>query len=164
MRVELDFDCQPPVLTYAIDPAAFHTVIQTHFGKSILFTDQSDWSTVDIIRAYRGQEAAFRRLKDPHFVSWSPRFHWTDQKIRVHAFYCVLALTLTSLLQRAVHQLGLALSIDALLHTLSGIQEVAVIYPESARRKGSIVLRKTTPEQKQLFDLLKLRRYTTASS
>ncbi|MEW6524971.1 MAG: hypothetical protein AB1445_15805 [Bacillota bacterium] len=55
-------------------------------------------------------EAAFRRLKDPYFVSWSPMFHWTDQKIRVHAFYCVLALALTSLLQREVHQLGLDLS------------------------------------------------------
>ncbi|MEW6523067.1 MAG: hypothetical protein AB1445_05765 [Bacillota bacterium] len=109
-------------------------------------------------------EAPFRRLKDPYFVSWSPMFHWTDQKIRVHAFYCVLALALTSLLQREVHQLGLDLSIDTLLHTLNGIQEVAVSYPESARRKDTIVLRKTTPEQKQLFDLLNLRRYTIVSS
>ncbi len=31
-------------------------------------------------------------LKDPKVVSFSPMFHWTDHKIRVHAFYCVLAL------------------------------------------------------------------------
>jgi hypothetical protein len=38
-------------------------------------------------------------MKNPHFLGWSPMFHWTDSKIRVHAFYCVSALTLTSLSQ-----------------------------------------------------------------
>src|SRR5256885_16831999 len=38
-------------------------------------------------------------MKDPHFLSWEPMFHWTDSKIRIHAFYCVLALILGSLLQ-----------------------------------------------------------------
>ena len=164
--MELDFDRQPPRLDYAIDQDAFHEVTSTCFGKSILFTDQSEWSNEDIIHAYRGQsqiEAAFRCMKDPHFVSWSPMFHWTDQKIRVHAFYCVLALTLTSLLHREVSRSGLDLSIPGLLQALGGIQEVAVIYPESARRKNSIVLRKRTPEQQQLFDLLDLGRYTIAS-
>jgi hypothetical protein len=27
-------------------------------------------------------------MKNPHFLGWSPMFHWTDSKIRVHAFYC----------------------------------------------------------------------------
>ena len=33
-------------------------------------------------------------------------FHWTDSKIQVHAFYCVLALLLTSLLQRELAHKG----------------------------------------------------------
>ena len=45
-------------------------------------------------------------MKNPHWVSFSPAFHWTDQKLRVHVFYCVLALLLSSLLQRkAAHYL-----------------------------------------------------------
>lgn len=28
----------------------------------------------------------FRQMKDPQVVSFSPTFHWTDQKIRVHVF------------------------------------------------------------------------------
>jgi transposase len=32
-------------------------------------------------------------MKDPHVVSFGPMHHWTDSKIRVHVFYCVLALT-----------------------------------------------------------------------
>ena len=30
-------------------------------------------------------------MQNPHFLGWSPMFHWTDSKIQVHAFYCVLA-------------------------------------------------------------------------
>ncbi|MDI6777034.1 MAG: hypothetical protein QMD03_07325, partial [Syntrophales bacterium] len=45
-------------------------------------------------------EEAFRRMKDRRFCSWFPMNHWTDQKIKVHAFYCVLALLFGSLLYR----------------------------------------------------------------
>src|SRR5712691_10637642 len=37
-------------------------------------------------------------MKDPYFISFSPPHRWTDHMLRVHAFYCVLALTLVSLL------------------------------------------------------------------
>jgi hypothetical protein len=38
-------------------------------------------------------------MKDPSWVSWDPLLHWTDQKIRVHAFYCFTALLISSLLK-----------------------------------------------------------------
>ena len=43
------------------------------------------------IAAYRAQadEEGFRQLKDRHLVPFSPMHHWTEQKIRVHVFYCV---------------------------------------------------------------------------
>src|SRR6266566_2332055 len=96
-----------PKLTYRTDTHAFSRLIQTHLGKTILFTDNDDWSNEEIVSGYRSQhniESAFRDMKNPHFLGWTPMFHWTDSKIRVHAFYCVLALTLTSLLQRTLHQ------------------------------------------------------------
>ena len=37
-------------------------------------------------------------------VSFSPMYHWTEQKIRVHTFYCVLALTTAHLMRRHAHQ------------------------------------------------------------
>ena len=153
-----------PQLTFMIDRSALRQLEDRSFGKTILFTDQHDWSTADIIGAYRGQaniEEAFKRMKDPHFLSWSPMFHWTDQKIRVHAFYCVLALTLTALLRQELHRNGIELSIPALLETLSGIYEVAVIYPhnEGRRYKDHMTLTERSPLQQQLMDLLKLDRY-----
>ncbi len=39
-------------------------------------------------------------MKDPKVVSFSPMHHWTDHKIRVHVFYCVLGLAVARLMQR----------------------------------------------------------------
>ena len=77
---------------------------QRLFGKRILFTNRDDWPTADVVAAYRSQsevEGGFRQLKDPHVVSFCPMHHWTDSKIRVHVFYCVLALTIAHLMRRA---------------------------------------------------------------
>ena len=60
-----------------------------------------------IIEAYRGQskaESAFRDLKDPRMLSTRPQFHWTDQKLHVHAFMCVTAYLLVTLLHWRVKQ------------------------------------------------------------
>ena len=80
------------------------------FGKRILFTNRDHWPIADVVAAYRSQsevESGFRQLKDPHVVSFSPMHHWTDQKIRVHVFYCVLALTVAHLMRRQADQAGL---------------------------------------------------------
>ena len=58
-----------------------------------------------MVGAYRSQhhvESDFRQMKDHRVVSFSPMFHWTDQKIRVHVFYCVLALAVANLMAREV--------------------------------------------------------------
>src|SRR6266566_8858497 len=128
-------------LFYRTDASAFAQIKEHQWGKRILFTDQKSWSNEQIILAYRSQsqvERAFADMKDPHFLSWEPMFHWTDSKIRVHAFYCVLALILGSLLQRRAAQNGLSLSLQALFKALNGIQEVTNLFPPagSLARQG----------------------------
>src|SRR5207248_834242 len=94
-------------LFYRTDASAFAQLKEHQLGKRILFTDQKSWSNEQIILAYRSQsqvESAFADMKDHHFLSWEPMFHWTDSKIRVHAFYCVLAWTLASLLRPQFEQ------------------------------------------------------------
>jgi transposase len=154
-----------PALNYRTDTAALARLMRTQLGKTILFTDNQDWTDQEIVLGYRAQhhiESAFRDMKNPHFLGWSPMFHWTDGKIRVHAFYCVLALTLTSLLQRALHQKGHALSLARMLELLGGIQEVLLIYPKAVGEKKPrtvTCLSAMAEEQRQLFDLLNLSRY-----
>ena len=78
-----------------------------YFGLRVLITDRAEWSTAQIIEAYRGQskvEAAFRDLKDPRMLATRPQFHWTDHKLHVHAFICVTAYLLITLLHRRAKQ------------------------------------------------------------
>jgi transposase len=146
------------------DPTAFETLKNTRLGKRILCTDNADWSTEEIILGSRAQfhiENAFRQMKDPHWVSFSPAFHWTDQKLRVHAFYCVLALTLSYLLQRKAAKAGLDMSVDALFDQLSDITEIITLHapagPSSpGRLRAEYVLSELSPLQEKLakiFDI-----------
>jgi transposase len=157
-----------PSLTYRTDTTAFARLVRTHLGKTILFTDNATWTNEEIVAGYRSQnqiESAFRDMKNPHFLGWSPMFHWTDSKIRVHAFYCVLALTLTSLLARALHQQGLDLSMARSLELLGGIREVFLIYPRQPGQhepRTATCLSALDAEQEQLFAKLNLSRYQRA--
>jgi hypothetical protein len=85
----------------------YQRLLTHYFGLRILITDRAEWSTAQIIEAYRGQskvESAFRDLKDPRMLSTRPQFHWTDQKLHVHAFMCVTAYLLVTLLHRRATQ------------------------------------------------------------
>ena len=156
-------------LTYSTDRTALDRLCQVQLGKTILFTDNADWSDADIVLAYRSQyhiENAFRQMKNPHFLGWSPMYHWTDSKIQVHAFYCVLALLLTSLLQRDLARQGEQLSLNLILEQLGGIQETLIVYP---RRQGqrqhltATCLTRMSPLQQRLFSLLDLKRFAIPS-
>ena len=74
--------------------------MEGELGLRVLMTDRHDWDTVDIIKAYYGQsmiEHAFGNLKNPYHLALKPQFHWTDQKIKVHFFICVLGYLLASI-------------------------------------------------------------------
>jgi transposase len=147
-------------LSWHADDQARQALEAEYFGKRILFTDRHDWPAAEIIAAYRSQadaEAGFRQLKDPRVVSFSPMFHWTEQKIRVHAFYCVLALTIAHLMRRQAARAGLDLSVRELLHTLAGIQETVMIYPSGGGRpKARRILTDRDPAQQRLFEIFNL--------
>lgn len=149
-------------LEYHVDRVAFRQLKRGLLGKRILFTDNADWSDEQIVAGYRGQhhvERAFRDLKDPAVVQFSPMFHWTDSKIRVHAFTCVLALTLVGLLHRRVVQAGVDISQSRLLEELKGIQEVTNLYTPAGGRgkpRTETVLSQRTPLQQQLCAILDL--------
>jgi transposase len=150
-------------VTYRVRREAIERLCATLFGKTIIFTDQPEWSNEQIVLAYRGQyrvEHAFRTMKDPHFVSFSPCFHWTNQKIRVHAFYCVLALLMVSLLQRELHRKGIDISVTEALESLSGIKEVALFHNRSEKNPAvTIDLTERDELQNQLFEALHLERF-----
>jgi transposase len=151
-------------LTFKIDKAARKALETELFGKRLLVTDHDRWTPSEVVAGYRSQnevESGFRQLKDPHVVGFSPMFHWTESKIRVHLFYCVLALAVAHLMRRKAQHAGLNLSVRELLDNLGGIQETVLLYPtgNKGRPRAQRILTDTDPTQKRLFDLFGLDAY-----
>jgi transposase len=133
------------------------------FGKRILITDHDDWPVGDVVAAYRSQSEAefgFRQMKDPHVVSFSPMWHFTDHNIRVHVFTCVLALQIAHLMRRKADHSGLHLSVREILTQLAGVQEAVSIYPSTGGRpKARRQLTETSQLQDQLSEIFDLTRW-----
>lgn len=157
-------------IAFGIDQEAYRKLKKRVLGKRILFTDRSDLSDEQIITGYRGQhhiERAFREMKDPYCIRFSPPRHWTDSMLRVHAFSCVLALTLVSLLHRRVRQAGVEITQSGLLEQLKGIKEITNYYsaqsaeklPHGGRPRSERTLTRLNPEQEQIFHVLQLDRF-----
>lgn len=160
-------------IEFGIDAEAYNALKRRVLGKRILFTDREDLSDQEIIFGYRGQhhvERAFKDMKDPYFISFSPPHHWTDPMLRVHAFYCVLALTLVSLLHRRVHQAGVSMTQSRLMERLKGIKEITNYYPAQPAEKAHLggrprserTLTRMDAEQAQLFRVLDLDRFVAS--
>ena len=153
-------------LQWQVDQKAVKALADELFGKRILFTDHDDWPVVDVVAGYRSQsnvENDFRQMKDPHVVSFSPMFHWTDNHIRVHAFYCVLALMVARLMVREAANAGVPMSVRELLDTLAGVQETVLLYPSTGGRpRARRMLTEIDPTQQRLYDLFGLDHYAPA--
>jgi transposase len=125
-------------LRWWCDLEEYRRLLTHYFGLRVLITDRSEWSTPQIIEAYRAQsrvEAAFRDLKDPGMLATRPQFHWTDQKLRVHAFMCVTGYLLVRLLLlRARRTAGFAGSARNLLSELARIRRCRIV--EHSGRAG----------------------------
>src|SRR6266568_890296 len=148
-------------LSFTIDTAARKKLEARLFGKRILFTNRDTWPVAEVVAAYRSQsgvEFGFRQLKDPHTVSFSPMHHWTDQKIRVHMFYTVLALTIAHLMRRTAEHDGLHLSVRELIGALSGIGETVLLYHDGGkgRPRAPRLLTDMTDTQRRLYNLFNL--------
>jgi len=153
-------------LAWSIDQAAHTALEEEIFGKHVLITSHEDWPVADVIAGYRSQseaEASFRQMKDPHVVSFSPMFHWTEHNIRIHTFTCVLALQIAHLMRLHTDRAGLHLSVRQLLHQLDSIGETVLIYPSTGGRpKARRMLTETTPQQDQLATIFQLNRWAPA--
>ena len=151
-------------LSWRSDTTARTRLQRRLFGKRILFTNR-DWPVPEVVAAYRSQsdaEFGFRQLKDPHVVSFSPMHHWTDSKIRIHVFYCVLALAVAHLMRRQATQAGMRMSVRELLDQLAGIQETVLLYHDGGkgRPRARRMLTEMDPTQQRLADLFNIDQYT----
>ncbi len=149
-------------LNYAVDSNALGELLTGRFGRTTLVTNRLDWTAGQVVAAYAGQQLAeqvFRGLKAGDWVGWGPMFHWTDSKIRVHAFYCLLGVSLLQYLRRQAETVWPGLSIEELKRELGQMQQIDLLYPRQGAKgppRALTVMTKRTLVQKSLSDALGL--------
>jgi transposase len=122
----------------------------------------SDWSAEQVAIGYSGQqeiEQVFRALKDGDWLNWGPMDHWTDRKIRIHAFYCMLGISLLRHLHKQAQNAWQGISTEQLLEELRQIQQFVLWYPpqgEKGPNRVATVLSKQTLPQQELAKTLGL--------
>jgi transposase len=150
-RLQFDFDHQ-----------AFQRLLAHRLGRTVLLTNRMDWTAEQVVCGYSGQqqvEKVFRGLKDGEWLGWGPMHHWTDSKIRVHAFYCMLGISLLQYIHKQAQTVWPGLSMEQLLEELSQIQQFVLLYPpqgEKGPHRTATVLSKRSLPQQSLADLFGL--------
>ena len=85
---QLDFEQQQRALRMRFKKDAQHVKRRlSMLGKSIIITDNHDWSTPEIVQAHLDRwqvEDAFRSSKAPDLIGVQAIRHWTDSRIRCH--------------------------------------------------------------------------------
>lgn len=145
-------------VSYTIDREAQEKIERKWFGKKLTITDHIDWEEEEILEAYYSQECVekvFRDTKDTNHFSLRPVYHWTDQKIRVHVFICLLSLVLGQILMKEMEKKGIQISKDKMLDELNGIYDGWVIQSATGKKMSfTRVLGKMTKEQKELWEVV----------
>ncbi len=136
--------------------------IEEELGYRILMTNRHDWTSAEIIDAYHGQsavESAFKKMKNPFHLALRPQFHWTDQKIIVHNFICVLGYQLASILLREARlKANFTGSMNTLLTTLDNVRLSVVLEQLNKKGKPKVTykLEEMSEEENALMEALEL--------
>ena len=136
--------------------------IEDKLGFRILMTNRHAWGTEEIIKTYWGQadiEKAFKNLKNPYHLTLKPQFHWTDQKIIVHYFICVLGFLLTTIIWRQVKiKIDYKCCIDTLLDTLNNIRLATLLEKSKTRGrvKAEYKLEEMSEEENMVMEALEI--------
>jgi len=149
-------------LQFDFNHAAFQRLLTHRLGRTVLLTNRLDWTAEQVVAGYSGQqqvEQVFRGLKDGNWLGWGPMYHWTDHKIRIHAFYCMLGISLLKYIHKQSQAAWPGLSMEQLLNELRQIQQFVLLYPpqgEKGPQRAAVVRSKQTFPQQQLAKTLGL--------
>ena len=102
------------------------------FGKNILITNITDWSTDEIVQASLDRwtvEDAFRLTKDESQVALRPIRHWTDSKIRCHIFTCVAAMALLRIIELRLRKAGVNMTAKAAMRHMGNLHSCLLWLP-----------------------------------
>ena len=141
-------------LQFDFDPAAWQRLLDHRLGRTVLLTNRMDWTAEQVALGYAAQqdvERIFRGLKDGDWLGWGPMHHWTDRKIRMHAFYCMLGISLLQYIHKQAQAAWNGISMEQLLEELRQIQQFVLLYPpqgeKGPNRVATVLSKQTLPQQ-----------------
>lgn len=152
LRFQLSGDDPNLSLDFEFDQNAFDRISNENLGRVVLISDRDEWSTAEIIDTYHGQsdiEAVFAHLKDPFHLALRPQYHWTDQKLHVHVFICILGYLLARTVFLRAQAAGAPYaSMESLLDALGRVRRVTVMRSATGKGRGRITnqLEETDPK------------------
>lgn len=162
IRYSLEFRDGRWHLQFDFDHAAYQHLLAHRLGRTVLLTNRMDWTAEQVVAGYSGQqhiEQVFRGLKEGDWLHWGPMFHWTDSKIRVHAFYCLLGISLLRYVHKQAAAVWPGLSTEQLIAELQQIQQFHLLFPpqgEKGPNRLATVLSKQSLAQQALSEALGL--------
>jgi len=141
-------------LQFDFDTAAWQRLLDHRLGRTVLLTNRMDWTAEQVALGYSAQqniEKVFRGLKDGDWLGWGPMYHWTDRKIRIHAFYCMLGISLLQYIHKQAQAAWDGISMEQLLEELRQIQQFVLLYPpqgeKGPNRVATVVSKQTLAQQ-----------------
>ena len=148
-------------VSLSIDDSEKEKYMRKYFGKKLLVTTQTHLSAKQILIFYLREwiiEDMFRFTKDKEFISLCPQFHWTDNKIRVHTFICLLAVILVQELYLQIQSAGLTQyskhSMMTMLETIHDGWIIDKAKEEKEKRQVHRVMEELDKEQQALWDAI----------
>jgi len=159
---KLNLDNERWHLQFDFNHAAFQKLLTHRLGRTVLLTNRMDWTAEQVVNGYSGQqqvEQVFRGLKDGDWLGWGPMYHWTDSKIRIHAFYCMLGISLLKYIHKQSQLAWPGLTMEQMLDELRQIRQFVLLYPpqgEKGPHRAAVVRSKQTFPQQQLAKMLGL--------
>jgi len=105
-------------------------------GKTVIQTDRPDWTPEDIcdLAVDRGLLGDSPNRPRTLFQSaLTPQYHWTDSKIPIHVFVCLVALTYLCFLNNRIRKAGLLLDAKETIEEMRSLKTAIFLLSEDAK-------------------------------
>lgn len=101
-----------------------------------------------------------KNIKNPYHIAITPEFHWTDHKIKVHFFICVLGYLLSTIVQLQAKG-SFNGSLDGLLTALNNIRLGTLLEESKTRGKVKAVykLEEMSTQEKNIVQALDIENF-----
>ena len=131
----------PPAMSLELQEEVMERVMRG-LGKTILITDHDDWSGVEISEANIDRCVVEEQIRQTGITLQEvllPQYHWTESKLRVNIFVCMVALSYLILLCQRLIKAGLLMNPKKVMEDLRALRTAVFWRPEEEKLKRRLV-------------------------